>query len=273
VLVMIQLALGWRGMFVAAGSLGIVWAICFYALYRDPARSRRANPAELQLIAEGGGKVDWQRRTRRGVAPAAGIVPAGRLFASRKMWGLLLAHMGETCANWFFLTWFPTYLVRYRHIEFLKVGFMATLPFLAAFVGVLLSGYLSDLLYRSGCSLSVARKTPIVTGLILATAIIGANFVDNPAFIIAFMTLAFFGSGLAAISWSVVSSIAPANLVGLASGAFNFIGTSMGIVVPIVIGALISGGDFSPALVFVGGMACLSVFSWLVIVGRIETVQ
>jgi len=44
-------------------------------------------------------------------------------------------------------------------------------------------------------------------------------------------------------------------------------------VVPIVIGALISGGDFSPALVFVGGMACLSVFSWLVIVGRIETVQ
>ena len=273
VLVMIQLAAGWRGMFVAAGSVGIIWAVCFYAFYRDPAQSRRANAAELQLIRDGGGKVDWQRRPKPGDRQDEGAVPAGRMFRSRKMWGLLLAHMGETAANWFFLTWFPTYLVRYRHIEFLKVGFMATLPFLAAYAGVLLSGYVSDLLFRRGYSLSFARKTPIVTGLILATAIIGANYVDKPAFIIAFMTLAFFGSGLAAISWSVVSSIAPANLVGLASGAFNFIGTSMGITVPIVIGALISGGNFAPALVFVGGMAMLSVLSWLLIVGTIEPIR
>jgi ACS family D-galactonate transporter-like MFS transporter len=273
VLVMIQLALGWRGMFVAAGSIGLVWAVCFYAFYRDPARSRRANATELQHIRDGGGKVDWQRRAKRGEQPSAGDVRVGRMFRSRKLWGVLLAHMGETSANWFFLTWFPTYLVRYRHIEFVKVGFMATLPFLAAFAGVLLSGTLSDMLYRRGWSLSFARKTPIVIGLLLAIAIIGANYVDNPAFIIAFMTLAFFGSGLAAISWSVVSSIAPANLVGLASGCFNFIGTSMGIVVPIVIGALVRGGDFAPALVFVGGMASMSVFCWLVVVGRIETIR
>lgn len=266
VLIWIQGELGWRGMFLVTGAVGMVWAGLFYLLYRDPEASR-ANAAELALIRDGGGKTAW------GKADSETPVSAANAFRNRKIWGLLLAHMGETCANWFFLTWFPTYLVKYRHITFLKAGFMATLPFLAAWAGVLLSGYLSDRLLRAGYSLSVARKLPIVTGMVLATTLIGANFVDSPALIITFMTIAFFGSGLAAISWSVVSSIAPVNLVGLTSGAFNFVGTSMGIVVPLVIGFLVSGDNFAPALVFVGGMAVLSVFCWTVVIGKIERVK
>ncbi len=269
-LVWLQSAFGWRGMFLITGAVGLLWALGFRLLYRDPAQSR-ANAAELALIEAGGGRVRWTRR-RPGDAADPDAVPASRAFRDRRMIGLLLAHMGETCANWFFLTWFPTYLVTYRHIAFLKAGFMTTLPFLAAWFGVLLSGFVSDLLLRRGFSLSFARKAPIVTGAVLAMTIIGANFVSAPALIIAFMTLAFFGSGLAAISWSVVSSVAPPNLVGLASGAFNFVGTSMGIVVPLAIGFLVHGDDFAPALLFVGGMALLSVISWTVIIGRIERI-
>ena len=268
VLVWLQLEFGWRGMFVATGVLGLAWAAAFRRLYREP-RQSKANAAELALIAEGGGQIDWG--SSRAGGPIA--VRASVMFRSRKMWGLLLAHMGETSAHWFFLTWFPTYLVNYRHIAFLKVGFMATLPFLAAWVGVLLSGTISDRMLRAGMSLSVARKVPIVTGMLLATTLIGANYVASPALIITFMTIAFFGSGLAAISWAVVSSIAPVNLVGLASGTFNFVGTSMGVVVPLVIGLLVRGNDFSPALIFVGAMALLSVFSWIVVIGRIERIH
>lgn len=241
VLVWLQGAFGWRGMFLITGAVGLVWAGLFRLLYREP-RESRANAAELALIREGGGQTEWGVASP--TAPAS--VPASVMFRSRKMWGLLLAHMGETCANWFFLTWFPTYLVKYRHMPFIKVGFLATLPFLAAWIGVLLSGYLSDRMLRAGVSLSVARKVPIVAGMLLATTLIGANYVESPALVIAFMTTAYFGSGLAAISWSVVSSIAPPNLVGLASGAFNFVGTSMGIVVPLVIGFLVRGDNFAP---------------------------
>lgn len=267
VLVWLQAELGWRGMFIATGLFGLVWAGCFRLLYREPHESR-ANAAEVELIRSGGGQTEWGDSREAG--PVA--IPASIAFRSRKMWGLLLAHMGETCANWFFLTWFPTYLVKYRHIQFIKVGFMATLPFLAAWIGVLLSGWLSDRMLRGGFSLSVARKVPIVTGMLLATSLIGANYVSSPALIITFMTVAFFGSGLAAISWSVVSSIAPVNLVGLASGTFNFVGTSMGVVVPLIIGFLVNSDDFSPALVFVGSMALLSVLSWTVVIGRIERI-
>ncbi len=272
-MVLVTRDFGWHAMFIGIGCVGLLWSVCFYLFYRDTSRSQRVNAAERRLIRDGGGQVDWPGKpsAERAVSAAA-PVPAARAFRNRKLWGLLVAHSCETAANWFFLTWFPIYLVKYRHIGFLKVGFLATLPFVAAYIGVLLSGYVSDQLVKRGCSLSFARKTPIVTGLLLATSIIGANYVDSPTLIISFMTLAFFGSGLGAISWSLVSSIAPENLVGLASGAFNFVGTSMGIVVPLVIGFLVRGGDFSPALMFVGGMALLSALSYLFVVGNVERI-
>lgn len=271
VLVLLQSEFGWRAMFYLTGGIGVLWALGFWILYRDPLNSR-ANKAEIDYIRDGGGRPEWtEKSTKQGELPVD-AVPFKRLLKSRKLWGLIIAHMGETCANWFFLTWFPIYLVKYRHIEFIKVGFMATLPFAAAFCGVLLSGYLSDKLLKKGYSLTFSRKVPIITGLLLATSIVGANYANSPAMIVLFMSVAFFGSGLAAISWSVVSSIAPVNLVGITGGIFNFVGTSMGILVPILIGFLVSGGDFAPALIFVGGMALLSIFSWTFIMGKIERV-
>jgi len=269
VLVLIETHFGWQGMFIATGLVGIVWSGAFFLLYRDVGTTARANEAERALIEAG-------RAAATPSAPAGPVaapVPAGRAFRNRRLWGLLLAHCSETAANWFFLTWFPTYLVRYRHIAFLKFGFLATLPFLAAYIGVLLSGTVSDYLLRQGYSLTFARKAPIVTGLILAVAIVGANFAHSPALIITFMTIAFFGSGLGAISWSLVSSVAPPNLVGLASGAFNFVGTSMGIIVPIVIGFLVRGGSFAPAIAFIGAMSLLSVISYLFVMGPVEQVR
>ena len=255
VLVLILSSFGWQGMFIATGLVGIVWSFVFFALYRDTEERPRALSAAAKSAA---------------TSPP---VPAGRAFRNRRLWGLVLAHSSETAANWFFLTWFPTYLVRYRHIAFLKFGFLATLPFLAAYIGVLLSGTVSDYLLRRGYSLTFARKAPIVTGLVLAISIVGANFVQSPMLIIACMTVAFFGSGLGAISWSLVSSVSPPNLVGLASGAFNFAGTSMGIIVPIVIGFLVSGSNFAPAIIFVGCMSLLSLICYLFVMGPVEQVR
>lgn len=268
VLVLIQSRFGWQGMFIATGLVGIVWSVAFFALYREHGETRRVNDAERALI-----DANRNGTATNGQPAVTTPVPAGRAFRNRRLWGLLMAHCSETAANWFFLTWFPTYLVRYRHIAFLKFGFLATLPFLAAYVGVLLSGTISDHLLRRGHSLTFARKAPIVTGLVLAIAIVGANYAASRALIITFMTIAFFGSGLGAISWSLVSSVAPPNLVGLASGAFNFVGTSMGIIVPIVIGFLVRGDNFAPAILFVGAMSLLSLISYLFIMGPVEQVR
>ena len=95
--------------------------------------------------------------------------------------------------------------------------------FLAAFLGVLSSGLVSDRILRAGYSLGTARKLPIITGLLLSSCIVGANYVDAPELVIAFMALAFFGNGMASIGWSLISSVAPRRLIGLTGGTFNFI--------------------------------------------------
>ena len=79
----------------------------------------------------------------------------------------------------FFLTWFPTYLATERQMGWIKVGFFTVLPFIAASVGVVSGGMLlrPAHLRRTG-SANVARKLPIITGLLLASTIVIANFVD-----------------------------------------------------------------------------------------------
>lgn len=191
----------------------------------------------------------------------------------RKLWGIYLGQFAINSTLWFFLTWFPIYLVKYRGMSFLQSGWLTSFPFLAAFAGVLLSGFLSDFLVRKGVSEAVARKAPAIFGLLLSTSIIGANYVDNPAWIIFFMALAFFGNGFASITWVFVSILSPKDIVGLTGGVFNFIGQIASIVVPIVIGFLAQGGNFKPALIFIACIALAGACSYIFLVGKIERIE
>ncbi|HUP11709.1 MAG TPA: hypothetical protein VM187_05845, partial [Niastella sp.] len=173
---------------------------------------------------------------------------------------------------WFFLTWFPTYLVQYRGFDFLKTGFLASAPFLAAFAGLLLSGFFSDYLVKRNVSLSIARKMPVITGLLLSISIVGANYVESKTMILFFMCLAFFGNGMASITWIFVSALSPKHLIGLTGGVFNFIGGLASIFVPLVIGYLVKGGNFAPALLFIGILAFGGACSYIFLVGKIERI-
>ncbi|HEV7990267.1 MAG TPA: MFS transporter [Gemmatimonadaceae bacterium] len=268
-LVWIQARVGWHMVFVATGVLGVLWAMIWFAVYRQPHEHPRTNAAEIALIREGGGLVDLDRtqRSSRGGFSRADL---GRVLSSRKLWGVYFGQFALTSTLWFFLTWFPTYLVQARGMDFVRAGFLASLPFLAAFVGVLSAGVLSDFMLRRGASLGLARKVPIVSGLLLSTCIIGANYVDRPALIIAFMTVAFFGNGLASITWSLVSAIAPERLLGLTGGVFNFIGNLSGISVPIIIGYLARDYGFSAGLTYVAVLALLGAASYVFVVGSVE---
>jgi MFS transporter, ACS family, D-galactonate transporter len=195
-----------------------------------------------------------------------------QVFAYRKLWGIYIGQFAVNSTLWFFLTWFPTYLVQYRGFNFLKTGFLASLPFLAAFAGLLLSGFFSDHMVKRKVPLGLARKAPVILGLFLSISIVGANYVDSKSLIIFFMCLAFFGNGMASIAWVFVSTLSPKNLIGLTGGVFNFIGGSASIIVPLVIGYLVKEGNFSPALFFIGLLALVGAFSYIFLVGKVERV-
>ncbi|MDR5671268.1 MFS transporter, partial [Burkholderia cenocepacia] len=87
---------------------------------------------------------------------------AGRLLRKRQLAGICLGQFAGNSTLVFFLTWFPTYLATERHMAWLKIGFFAVMPFIAASIGVMFGGIFSDYLLRRGKSANVARKLPII---------------------------------------------------------------------------------------------------------------
>ncbi|MFY3679824.1 MFS transporter [Achromobacter xylosoxidans] len=272
VLAWLQHHYGWHMVFVSTGLLGIVWGVLWYLIYREPRQFKGANAAEIELIQKGGGVVDLDKRVTEKKAPF-NWNDLGLVMSQRKLWGVYLGQFCLTSTLWFFLTWFPTYLVKYRGMDFIKSGFLASVPFLAAFIGVLCSGVLSDFLIRRGATVGLARKLPIILGLLISTSMIGANFTDSTPWVIFFLAVAFFGNGLASITWSLVSALAPVRLLGLTGGVFNFVGNLSSICTPIVIGFLVSKDSFAPAIVYVSSLALLGALSYILLVGKVERIE
>lgn len=272
VLAWLQHAFGWHMVFIVTGAVGIVWGVIWWMVYREPRDFKGANAAEIELIQAGGGLVDLSATKTKKEKQPFSWSDFGLVLSKRKLWGVYLGQFCLTSTLWFFLTWFPTYLVKYRGLDYIKSGFLASLPFLAAFIGVLCSGFISDWLVRRGTSLGVARKTPIIAGLLISTSMIGANFVESTNWVIFFLALAFFGNGLASITWSLVSALAPTRLLGLTGGVFNLIGNMSAIVTPLIIGFLVQDGSFAPALVYVSSLALLGALSYILLVGEVKRI-
>jgi MFS family permease len=109
---------------------------------------------------------------------------------------------------------------------------------------------------------------------LMASCIVGCNYVGSDWIVVALMSLAFFGKGLGALGWAVIADTAPKEAIGLSGSIFNMFGNVAGIVTPIVIGYLVAtSGSFNGALAFVGVNAIVTVFSYLVIVKDIKRVE
>ncbi|MGA2247781.1 MAG: MFS transporter, partial [Verrucomicrobiota bacterium] len=255
--------LGWHSVFVLTGTCGLIWAAFWWWRYRGLHESRRVNSLEIIYIRSGGVPAVANKDLMPPRPDKFNWDDLKLILSSRKLWGIYIGQAAVNSTLWFFLTWFPSYLVDYRHLDFIKAGFLASLPYLAAFCGILSSGFLSDFLLRRGVSISTARKAPIILGLLLCTSIVGANYTQNQTMIIVCLTVAGFGNGFSSITWALVSSVAPKRLLGLTGGAFNFFGNLSSITVPLVIGFLVKGGSFAPALAFVAGFALTGALSYL----------
>lgn len=262
---------GWEHVFVVMGVLGIIFSGVWMKTIYNPKEHPRISAAEVEHIANNGGLVDMDQAKKGSDGPKWNYI--AQLLSNRMMVGV---YLGQYCINaitYFFLTWFPVYLVQERGMTILKAGFIASLPAIMGFIGGVLGGVISDWLLRRGHSLTLARKLPIVCGLMLSTSMVLCNYVSAEWMVVGFMTLAFFGKGIGALGWAVVSDTSPKQIAGLSGGLFNTFGNIASITTPIVIGYIISAtGSFKWALVYVGANALVAVFSYLFIVGPIQRV-
>ena len=234
---------GWSHVFFFMGGLGIVISFIWLKVIHEPNQHPGVNQKELDYIAEGGALINMDQAAAKAKVPFS--VKWGQikqLLGSRMMIGI---YIGQYCINaltYFFITWFPVYLVQARGM--------------------------------STGSLNIARKTPIVLGMLLSMVMVFCNYVNVEWMIIGFMALAFFGKGIGALGWAVMADTAPKEISGLSGGLFNMFGNISGIVTPIAIGYIVgTTGSFNGALIYVGVHALIAVVSYLVLVGDIKRIE
>ncbi len=266
-------AYGWQSVFYVMGSIGMLMSVVWLFVIHGPADHPRINRAELDYIVAGGALVDMDRKgSDKARVPTARALKA--LLSSRMMLGVYLGQYGITTLVYFFLTWFPIYLVQALHMPILKAGFIAAVPAICGFVGGVLGGLFSDALLRRGWSLTWARKTPIVVGLLLSMSIVLCNVARVEWVIVTLMALAFFGKGLGSLGWAVVADTSPKEAAGISGGLFNTFANLAGITTPIVIGYIVqTTKSFDGALIYVAAHAVFAICCFLFVTKQIKRIQ
>ena len=264
-------AYGWPYVFFVMGLIGIGLSVVWFMVVDSPREQPWVSPEELDYIERGGALVNMDLKAGRGGNPIQWEY-VWQLLQSRMMIGAYLGQYCITTLTYFFITWFPAYLVD-RGMSILKTGLVASFLALFGFMGGMAGGSFSDFLIRRGYSLTVARKTPIVLGMLISCTMIACNYTNKSSLIIAFMAAAYLGKGWGSLGWTVVSDTSPKEIVGLSGGLFNMFGNLSGVISPIVVGYLIKWYGFNAALIFVGANAVGAILSYLLVVGPIQRLQ
>ncbi len=258
-------SLGWQASFVITGVLGFVWLVAWLWIYHEPEHDRHVTAEQLtRLKAE---------RQRPELASEVNL-PWSALFRYRAIWAMMVGFFCLNFTIYFFITWFPTYLVQARGFSLAQLGTLGTLPGLLAIPGGWFGGWLSDALYRRGWSLTAARKTCLVGGMLMSSVITLSALAPNvyvalALFAVSYASLAFTGASI----WTLPSDIAPTQAhVASIGGIQNFASNLAGIVISTFTGVmvLITGGSFVVPLVVAGGLCILGAATYLFGLGRIE---
>ncbi|ROR05108.1 MFS transporter [Erwinia sp. JUb26] len=219
---------GWRWTFVISGLVAMAWAVGWYLWYRDPREHKGVSAEEVAFI-------------EANQDPDTGAPMSVReLLKQRTVQAMMAGFFCINFVSYFFFTWFPTYLVETFHLSLMKFGLLGMLPGIAAIIGGWCGGLLSDSLVRRGVSLTVARKIPLVGGM-LGSAVIGlAAFSPTVTLALAALCFANFAATFASAAlWALPSDVA-ANRANVATigGIQNMAANLAGIISPILIGVL-----------------------------------
>ena len=261
---------GWRVLFFLTGVIGVVFGVLWYLVYREPHESHLANEAEINYIVAGGGL------KTQGAKAEFRWSYVKKLLSTRLMICASVAQFGTNAVLTFFLIDFVNYLIVQRHMAFLSAGFYAALPYMAAAVGGLVGGQISDQLLKRGQGANLARKLPITVGLLLAACLPIVSYIpaDENWLVILVMSVVFFGQGASNLGWTVLSDIAPRQLVGLSAGFFNLITNLSGIITPIAIGIILQyTGSYDLSFAFIGALPLLGAILYVFAMGDIKRME
>lgn len=241
---------GWRESFYVTGAAGVILALLWYLLYRQPEKAAWLSADERDYIVANRGAI-----APGGAEKLNQLGALKGLLGSSSMWSLALTQGCAGYTLYLFMTWLPSYLAASRGMDILKSSLFSAIPYgVAALLGLGLGWFSDRLLKRSGAGNSDRRKL-IAAMLLLSSVILAAPFVESIWLIETLISVS-----LACVATAMAMNIAlTADL--MTDGRYNGVATSLlimggnlfGTAAPIVTGYVVAAtGGFSGAFLIAG---------------------
>jgi sugar phosphate permease len=258
---MLALHFGWRPAFIIIALIGILWVVFWYVIATDKPIGNARVTADERAEYEAGQKT--QPKSSGGRQPLGGLILRPAILATA------FAFFGYSCILFFFLTWFPTYLVSARHMSMADMSFATIIPWTVGFVGLLVGGPVCDLIFKMTGNPILARKLVLVVCLLVAAVCIGlSGMADTIPSVLALMTVSVFFMYMTGNTyWAIILDTIEEDRVGGVSGFVHFVANCGGIVAPLATGFIVQAtGGFFAAFIATGAVAVLGALGVAVFV-------
>jgi len=232
--------LGWRAAFYLLGTLGVVWAIIWYATYRDK------QPSD-NLASE----VEQKKENTP--------LPWRTILHSSQFWLICAMYFFYAFGSWFFFSWFPTFMELGRGFSRAELTYAVAVPFVMSMIGNISGGYLTDKL-SAKYGLTIGRKALGATSLaISAVCMFLAAFIPGKMAVFIFLSLCFGIFDLMLPSaWALCIDLGKQH-AGTISGAMNTAGNLGGFCCGILFGYLVQmSGNYNLPLYLIALMLLIS---------------
>jgi MFS family permease len=258
-LTFLMLRLSWRWMFVIVGAAGVVLAVVWWSIHRDPSEVR-LTADERRYLTEGD-----ENTTSR----PPSFAEWRQLFAHRTTWGMIAGFFGTIYTLWLYTGWLPYYLEHERHMSVARVGIVAAIPYFFGCLGAVVGGWLCDFLTRRGWTPIGGRKLLIscaLCGISICTA--GTALAQSNTAALTFVSISLFLIYIASsAAWATVPVAAPSQYTASLGSIQNFGGYLGGALAPAVTGLIVQRtGSFSQALMLSAILSLLSAAAYLLLV-------
>src|SRR5690606_8443909 len=176
---------GWQGAFMFTGALALLWVVLWWAFYHNPEQHPNLGKDELAFIKQDND-------------PPAVKLPfltaLKTVSKNKRFYGIAIpAFMAEPA--WAVLSfWVPLYLAKEHGMDLKQIAMFAWLPFLAADLGSVASGYLTRLYTRwFGCTRVNSVVASSVTGAFLMISLAVVAVTRDPYITIVLISIGGFG--------------------------------------------------------------------------------
>ncbi|KAK44328.1 DgoT [Caballeronia jiangsuensis] len=260
---------GWREIFYVFAVPGILLAVVWmFFVTNSPGENRFCSPAERRYIADettiGGNDGKSLSRARMTPMPRLDAINRTKrvpqletirqVFGSWNIFGIALGYGCMIGISNIFISWIPTYLVTVKGFASVKMGFLASAPFIGAVTGNMLGGIISDRLLGG-------RRKPMMMLGALGTMIMTFLLIDAPdsvAYLGAALMLAGLMLGIGFAGYSAYPmGLATKATYPTAFGIVNSLGQIGGACAPLAVGMLLDSYSWTAVFLYMVGTAAL----------------